>query len=259
MIYRKRGAVARWENGTLLRVTEEGEARETGDLFECWPVPVEDRQSCLSGQAGLPVLHVPSTERLIVTHGLAHHQYGDRTWSEETHRVHASLIHGKLRALFDAETMDGLQHIAEALRRAESERAAPRHLRFAPNVTAALIPSLIHTARVIQTAGGVDGYGNEIVEAEDDWPNWYRPSYRIRPVRVPHNLRLEHPVTAIDEDLPRAIALLAPVDGLTVRVLVEDGPRVYPCTVRVTHIEAVSNERTWYPYGAGSFGAEMML
>jgi hypothetical protein len=258
MIYRKHGAVARWENGTVIRVTEAGEARETGELFECWPV-VEDRQSCLSGQAGLPVLHLPSAERLIVTRGLAHHQYGERTWTEETRRVHASLVHGKLRALFDGETDDGLQHIAETLKKAEGEREAPRHLRLAPNVTAALIPSLLGIAHVIQTAGGVDGYGNAIVEAEGDWPNWYRPSYRIRPVRVPHNLRLEHPATQIDETLPRAIALLAPVDGLTLRVLVEDGARVYPCTVRVTRIEAVSDERTWYPYGAGSFGAEMML
>jgi hypothetical protein len=76
---------------------------------------------------------------------------------------------------------------------------------------------------------------------------------------MPHNLRLECDVTQIDEARPRAIALLAPADGLTLRVLVEDGPRVYPCTVRVTRIDAVSNERTWYPYGAGSFGAEMML
>jgi hypothetical protein len=254
MIYRKHGAVARWENGTLIRVTESGVAIEEGELFSCHP----ERSEGPSPPPPPPKPQIEA-ERLIVTHGLAHHQYGERTWTEETHRIHASLVHRKLRALFDGETDDGLQHIAEALKKAESEREAPRHLRLAPNVTAALIPSLIGIARVIQTAGGVDGYGTDIVEAEGDWPNWYRPSYRIRPVRVPHNLRLEHPVTEIDETLPRAIALLAPVDGLTLRVLVEDGARVYPCTVHVTRIEAVSNERTWYPYGAGSFGAEMML
>jgi hypothetical protein len=264
VIYRKHGAVARWENGTLIRVTEAGEARETGELFECWPVPVERWASAhraVELLGGLKPAAPPETERLIVTHGISHHQYGDRTWSEETRRFHAALVHGSLRALVDAEA--DVTTIADALRRAGPEREAPPRLRLAPNVTAALLPSLAGIAppnvRLVQSAGGVDGYGNEVVEAEGEWPNWYRPSYRIRPVRMPHNLRLECAVTEIDEARPRAIALLAPVDGLTLRVLVEDGPSVFPCTVRVTRIDAVSNERTWYPYGAGSFGAEMML
>jgi hypothetical protein len=36
MIYRKRGHTTRWENGTLIRVTESGVATET-DLFACHP------------------------------------------------------------------------------------------------------------------------------------------------------------------------------------------------------------------------------
>jgi hypothetical protein len=112
---------------------------------------------------------------------------------------------------------------------------------------------------VVQTAGGVDGYGNPIVEADGNWPNVYRPSYRVRPVRMPLNLRIECDRTAIDETAPRAIALLAPLDGTTLRVLIRDGDRVYPATVRVTRVRAVARERTWYPYGGGSFGAEMML
>ena len=95
------------------------------------------------------------------------------------------------------------------------------------------------------------------------WPNRYRPSYRVRPVRMPLQLRLECDVMAIDADRPRAVALLAPVSvvsgQLVVRVLVEDGDRAFPATVRVARIDAVSDQRTWYPYGGGSFGAEMML
>jgi len=113
--------------------------------------------------------------------------------------------------------------------------------------------------RLVQTEGGVDGYGHPIVEAESDWPNAYRPSYRMRPVRMPHNLRLECGDTAIDEHAPRAIALLAPISDLTIRVLVDDERRVYPATVPVDRISAVATERIWYPYGAGSFGAAMML
>ncbi|MGZ5472689.1 MAG: hypothetical protein ACXW31_02240, partial [Thermoanaerobaculia bacterium] len=39
MIYRKHGTVARWENGTLIRVTESGIAIEEGEYFECRPEP----------------------------------------------------------------------------------------------------------------------------------------------------------------------------------------------------------------------------
>jgi hypothetical protein len=81
----------------------------------------------------------------------------------------------------------------------------------------------------------------------------------MRAIRTPLDLELRCAVTTIDEARPRAIALLAPVDGLTLHVLVEDGSRVYPATVRVARIDAVAPPAQWYPYGAGSFGAEMML
>jgi hypothetical protein len=76
---------------------------------------------------------------------------------------------------------------------------------------------------------------------------------------MPLDLRLECADTQVDEDAPRAIALLAPVTGLTLRVLVEDAQRVFPATIAVTRIRAVSDDRVWYPYGGGSFGAAMML
>ncbi|HYC91930.1 MAG TPA: hypothetical protein VEO54_22145 [Thermoanaerobaculia bacterium] len=252
MIYRKRGHVVRWENGTLLRVTESGAAREEGALFECWP----ERRAGFSpplpweGDGLKPVLRF-HTERLIVTRGYAEHEYGDNRWTEETHRFHASLVHHHLRALVDRE--EDFEPIASALQRAESEREAPNHLRLAPNVTAAVLPFL---KQARQTAGGVDGYGNPVTETS---ASFYRPSYRLRPVHMPFNLGIEHGVTAIDEDLPRAVALLAPAGGLTLRVLIEDRQAVYPATISVTKIEAVARERVWYPYGAGSFGAEMML
>ena len=255
MIYRKQGHVVRWENGTLIRVTESGAAREEGDLFECWPE--RERRAGFSpplpweGDGLKPVLRLHTLERLIVSRGYAEHEYGEHTWSEHTHRFHAALVRDQLRALVDR--LEDLAPIAEALERAESEREAPKHLRLAPNVTAALLPFL-KDAR--QTAGGVDGYGNPVTETS---ANFYRPSYRVRPVRMPFNLRLEHDVTVIDEELPRAIALLAPASGTTLRVLVEDKTSVYPSTVTVTKIAAVSDQRIWYPYGAGSFGAEMML
>jgi hypothetical protein len=208
-------------------------------------------------------LHV---ERLILTAGEAEHEYGDVRWHEQSRRLHLALTRGRLRVLIDTASFDdpGVARIADSLRRAaDAEQDPPARLRLAPNVTAALLPFLVGLAppnvALLQTAGGVDGRGMAIVEAASGWPNWYRPSYRVRPRRAPLNLRLECDVTEIDRDQPVAVALLAPVHGLLFRVLVDDGRRAWPATVRLARIDAVGRERTWYPYGAGSFGAEMML
>jgi hypothetical protein len=292
MIYRKHGTVARWENGTLIRVTECGIAIEEGDYFECRPdVECGGNGRMKAGRmkdegigpafsffllhpsglhpsiaSALQSLRDVTFERLIITHGVADHECEGRTWREETDRIHASLTHGKLRALVDSTTrrLDDIITIANALQRAEqTEREAPPRLRIEPNVTAALLPHLVgrtpSNVRLVQSAGGVDGYGNDIVEAERDWPNAYRPSYRVRPVHMPLNLRLECASTGVDERAPRAIALLAPVTGLAIRVLIADDDDVYPATVAVERIQAVAADRVWYPYGGGSFGAALML
>jgi hypothetical protein len=109
---------------------------------------------------------------------------------------------------------------------------------------------------LLQSVGSIDGYGQRV---EENSINFYRPSYRMRPVRMPFDLRLECAVTEIERERPVAIALLGPVESLVLPVLIRDGERVYPARVRVSRIDAVGTARTWYPYGAGSFGAELML
>ena len=313
MIYRKRGHVVRWENGTLVRVAERGIAIEEGELFECRPddageAPIVDETRVIeAARAVREAAGEIAIERLIVVEGVAEHEYGEhpssafgtfspqrvekaerggvafsppqrgegarsadegcsvRTWIEHTQRIHLSLIRARTRALLDLGSFDvsGIARVADALTRLEDiERDPPPRLRLAPNVTAALLPTLAGIAppnvRLVQTATGVDGYGAPIVEATESWPNAYRPSYRVRPVRMPMHLRLECDVTEIERDRPVAVALLAPVSSV-LRVLIDDGTRAWPSTVRITRIDAVSGERSWYPYGGGSFGAEMML
>ena len=280
MIYRKHGVIDRWENGTLVHVRESGVAIE-GDIFECHPeggdgtnAGSRGRRPAEADDDGLPEVaaaiasRIPSgvaIERLILTRGVADHEYEDRTWREESRRLHLSLTRNRIRALLDLASFDlaHVETVAEALTRLVDERPVPPRLRLAPNVTAALIPSLVATAppniRVVQTAVGIDGKGNLIEQATRDWPNWYRPSYRVRPIRMPLNLRIECDVTDMEPGRPVAVAVLAAVEGLTLRVLVDDGASAYPATVRVSRIDSVATERTWYPYGGGSFGAEMML
>src|SRR5687768_17933259 len=104
MIYRKQGAVARWENGTLVRVTESGVAIDEGETFRCRP----------EGRASLSVdptrvietareIHdiTRRIERLIVTDGVAEHELDGRRWREESQRIHLSLVRGETRALVD--------------------------------------------------------------------------------------------------------------------------------------------------------------
>ena len=83
-------------------------------------------------------------------------------------------------------------------------------------------------------------------------------------MRMPMQLRLECDVTGDRSQTVRvAVALLAPVSVVTARSSCACSSTTaiasIPSTVRVARIDAVSDESIWYPYGGGSFGAEMML
>lgn len=257
--YRKRGRVVRYENGVLLRVTEAGEAIERGAAFECHPLPggLENPpyvDHVLDIARSLQAL--PNLERLIVSEGLAEHEYGDIRWTETTRRVHLSLAANGVRALVDAADFDAPEaaRIAAAIARGVREAERPRPLRLAPWVAAALLPSLIGVIEIEQAPAPHDGRGQPILPLPladgMQWPNWFRPSYRVRPRRMPFHLRAK-PFGTVDRDAPEAIALLG-----AQRLLLEDGRVV---SVDPGNILAAGEPGRWYPHGAGSFGAELML
>jgi len=293
--YRKRGSVVRYEHGVIVRVDEAGEAREVGEEliaspFEAAPgqgLPSEEilqfvsgvvalvaegerRAASGGGNAGLlqadPARRSPqparlAVERLVVSEGVAEHEYGEVRWRDVTRRVHLSLTCGHHRALLDFAHFDlvTVERVAQALACVGSERPLDR-VRLAPNVTAALLPSLIGTLELEQLPGDHDGYGAPVSgrPVEGMPPNWFRPIYRLRPVRAWHNLRAV-PFGTLDGSVPEAIALLAPPTRTAVRVLCVDGGDVFPATAGVTSVRAVGNTGVWYPYAAGAFGAEMLL
>lgn len=274
MIYRKRGRVARWEHGTLVLIDEAGEAVDARGVFEARPLQQASRgdlalpDGALVESTARTIERVARPERLVVSHGFAEHDANGVTWTEETRRVHVAITRKQIRVLIDRADfeIDEIARVAEAVARAGGEREPPQRLTLAPSVAAALLPSLVAAAppnvTLWQTGGGFDGNGVAVEEMRvtaPPWPNVFRPSYRIRPIPMPLNLRLECDVDVIDRDVPRAVALLAPVRGMALRVLIEDGKAVYPATVRVLSIDAVSRHRVWYPYGAGAFGSEIML
>jgi hypothetical protein len=269
-IYRKRGRVVRYENGRLVHVAEAGEAVEEGRAFRCAPLneevtlpeiesaEVEETVRRVRSAVARPL----SIERLLVSEGVAEHEFGGERWVERSRRVHLSIAARALRILIDLGDFDLDATPIEAFARCGTERDAPPRVVLAPPVAAALLPALIGIAppnvTLWQSAGGRDGKGREIDEARiagPPWPNWYRPSYRARPIRIPHNVRIACGVTGIDDQLPRAVALLAPADGLVLRVLCADGKAVYPASIRLARIDAAAAPAKWYPFGAGSWGA----
>ncbi len=278
-VYRKYGRTLRYENGTVVSIEEAGEAIEDAQTFTCRPIersvglpPIDAAAIETTVSEIHSIIRAPlSIERLIVSEGVAEHRFADRRWRETTRRVHIAITFRALRALVDLGDfdLDVIRVVAGKLPRAvpaEAGTHTPPRIRLAPNVSAALLPSLVNVVpanvRLTQSAGGFDGKGQPVEMCDvsrGQWPNWYRPSYRIRPIRAPFSLRAACDVTQIDEDLPRAIALLAPVERLSLSALCVHGQNVFSATVRIARIDAVSVTGRWYPYGAGSFGAEMMV
>jgi hypothetical protein len=270
--YRKFGRTLRYENGVFVRAEESGEAIEDGQTFTCRPIAhtielplIDDMRLRTLVREIESLIALPlAIERLVISEGIAVHEFGDRRWRETTERLHLSISFRALRAIIDLGTfaLADVRLIAEALPRAAEERETLRRLALAPNVTASLLPSLVGVVppniQLWQLAGGVDGKGLPVETAElrtPPWPNWYRPSYRSRPVRAPFHLRATCAVVAVEPQLPRAIALLAPPEALLLNVLCVEGERVFPARIRVARIDAIGAEARWYPYGAGSFGA----
>ena len=258
-IYRKSGRVVRWENGVVVRVVESGIAIEEGGIFRCEPdakaaaLPPQSETVSDVARRIREIVGAHAIERLIVAEGEARHDCDGRRWSERSERIHLALL-APFRVLIDQASFDlqEIESIARALHRL-GDGATPPRLRLAPNVAAALV-SL--SADVVQKPGGVDGKGFPIVETPGG--NWYRPSYRVRPLRIPMHLaprRASHEL----EEAPRAIALLAPPHGPALHVLIDDGRTAWPATIPVAPPKAVGTALSLYPYGAGSFGGEMML
>lgn len=274
-LFRKWGSVIRYENGTTIRVEEAGEAIEREDLFESRPMaevartgvsPSEQSVAELRSFVAQTLVSAQSCmiERLIVSAGVSMCETNGVTWTEESRRVHLSLVKGKLRVLIDLASfdIDAVVASAGALANAGEMREAPQRVRLAPNVAAALLPSLIGEIAIEQRGGGYDGRGQAIetrAVTAGPPPNWYRPSYAIRPRRAWLNLR-PLPFGRIDSSAPRAVAVIEPVTGTSLHVLCNDGDSIFPTTIDAQHIAAVSlDDPVWYPYETGSFGVEMML
>ncbi|HYS56271.1 MAG TPA: hypothetical protein VER58_21130 [Thermoanaerobaculia bacterium] len=267
-LYRKWGRSVRREGQHLLFVDEAGEATESHGIFRTRALgdaldladPDSKRVEAAAAEIESMVERPLMIERLFVNEGVVAHQFGEVRWRENIRRVHLSIARPPLRAIFDfAEfRFDALRRVLPALMRAGKERKPARRIRVAEHVGAALLP--LTAIAKLQSTAPHDGKGEPIREqlAEHEPPNWFRPSYRVRPRKAWFHLRVA-PFGAIDEDVPEAVALLAPVSRREIRALCVDGGAAYPVTLPLRPIIAAWPTATWYPFGAGAFGAELML
>jgi hypothetical protein len=114
----------------------------------------------------------------------------------------------------------------------------------------------------MQTAGGIDGSGLEIAEhpvEHQPWPNWYRPSYRARPVRAPFNVRIEPTGEDSGEPHPVAVALLGGSSVSRLRFLVDDRSQSWIVEGRLAALRLAGPPGEWFPHGAGVFGADALI
>ena len=268
-VYRKRGRSVRREGQNLVWVDEAGEAVEdrgrfrTRTLDEAVEVAAPEAAGVEAAAREIEsIVNAPLTiERLLVSEGVVTHEFGEVEWSETSRRVHLSISRPPLRVIFDLAQFqfDAIRTAAVALMRAGSERPAPRRIRLSAHVGAALLPFL--AVQKSQTAAPRDGKGQPIEPhrvTNERPPNWFRPSYRVRPRRAWFHLRVEE-FGEIDPDAPAAIALLASAGRREIRLLCVERDAVYPATVPMRPILAARPAEEWYPYGAGAFGAELIL
>ena len=267
--YRKRGRSIRREGAYRLIVDEAGEAlQDDRGVFRARPLdeelalpaPDSDAVDAMAREIDAIVEAPLSIERVIISEGVVEHEIGEVRWRENVRRIHLSITHAPMRVLINLAEFrtTAIRRTAEALARAGRERRAPKRLRLSDAVGAALLP-LLDIAKV-QGPALHDGNGQPIDEraVEGPPPNWFRPSYRIPPRREWFHLRAV-PFGAIDPGVPVAVALLASPAGGRVRVLCVDRGAAYPAIVELGHVTAARPTATWYPYGAGAFGAEIML
>jgi hypothetical protein len=270
-IYRKWGRVVRYENGIAVTVEEAGEAVEEGAQFRTAPIRGERRPLVEVAVAEVRAaaaaiekqIHGLSIERLVLVDGVAIHEFAGRVWSERIRRMHLAVVKRPHRIVLDEQDFVLDSNVLAALERLDGERSIDRVV-LAPRVSAVLLPLLSAELSTEQSDGPVevDGKGAPIeatAASTGTPPNWFRPTYRLRPVRAWFNLRAR-PSGSIANDLPRAIALLRPPSGRTIEVLCTEGREVFRTTFHMGGVLAVGDTaECWYPYGPGAWGVDMLL
>ncbi|HUF16796.1 MAG TPA: hypothetical protein VMS12_01990 [Thermoanaerobaculia bacterium] len=247
-------------------------------------------------------------ERSTVLEGIADHWWTDgeaeREWQERNARAHVTVLHPERRvrlatslggAQLDQIDMRPLERAIAALAGLDREAPPPGQLNLAlePIIAAELWPVILETSERnsafrLSEAGSVhirqgshphlsrDGTGEEIhrvtllnSKGAAAFPNVFRPSYRIRPVRAPFHLEAAGIPTARAAPECIGVAALTPVspDGgfLSVTLLCNSASGTFtgrismPLEEWLQRLTAADSEPVWFPVGAGSYGQRILI
>lgn len=271
--YRKWGRVARWEHGVLIHVEEAGQSYDSQEHFRAAPLdprdppdtlPDPDSDAVVRAASAIAELIEPpmAIERMILSDGVALHQCGSNQWQERTQRLHLSLARPPYRLLIDRAGLEIDVRLVAAFAAMIPRSEEPlERLVLAPPVTAAYLSTRPAALAMHQAPGGRDGKGKPVLQVAvtgEKPPNWYRPGYRVRPIRSWFHLRVS-PFGVMDETVPRAVALLSSPSGGRIHVLCVKEGRATPRWITPGRILAAGAASEWYPYGAGCWGSDMLL
>ena len=294
---------------SAIELHETGFALEEDELFSCGPVsaagdlidnPQADHAADLETSIGSVFPANVGIERLVLVAGSTTHSIQSSpegnpsaTWRELFVRLHLSMTNRarRIRTVIDLGGSSASQIDLADIRRIVSavgdysgeRRSLPPGaiLEIAPHITAALLahptlpaapPVTIHQSPHDQFR--FDGYGKPIEEVVIDSsalaPNFFRPSYRARPVRGWFHVDLryenESEQTA-DFSAEAVIGPLGPERGRIVLALLcrdSDGSVFatqleLPADAWTSSITFASSERRWFPYAAGTWGRSLRI
>jgi len=294
---------------TAFSIEESGVAVLEKQHFRCFPAedtaeispPPREELEAVVERVQLMVRGPLTIERLIAISGVSAHEFraGEEhnRWNETAARLHVSVADRStgLRLLLDLgssspaslhfrefhEPLEALRMITPALKPTRCST-----LRLRPAVAAALWPALIANQPARQALDFVqrtseimpfDGKGRHVVEGSlsrfrlsAEWPNFFRPSYRVRPLRAPLGIDLHLPHKSTVNEGFDALALLAPCraldDSIRADLLCRDPDgRSFAATAVMKSetwkatIAGTGDQARWYPFSGGSFGRETEL
>jgi hypothetical protein len=266
-----------------------------------WPaLPNPAAFAHLAGEVTRAIEPPVELERLTLTAGSAEHEISSLRWKTDAARLSMTLVRRDLRLRVEIRAggkelsdldLGSARSLAQQFRRAGRAPRRDRSITLEPALTAALWPALIEHAtgarlprhlsiwQAREDADPIDGVGRRIGESRlftggeeigpREWPNSFRPSYRIPPIAMPFHLDARLEIPFVEAAPAHALALVGPMKiaarELSFYALVADDGSVSVERLRLATPEFLDRLApsdaavSWVPLAAGAVGRRLVL